>query len=71
MHASFIASQQSSRKEVRTYYYTMYLPSVTYPLGNSFLMKNKLEKIEKQPISQILSKCGINNGPRDLGGHLF
>ena len=57
----------------------MYLPSMTYRLGNSFLTQTELEDIEKQPLSQILSKCGINNktsiiivsGPQSLGGHSY
>ena len=76
-HGNFPASYHLSRREEWTYYYTMYLPSVTYPLESSLFTKQQLEKLERKFLNNMLSKCVIKNkivrvvldGLRCLGRH--
>ena len=67
------------RREAWLYYSSFFLPSITYPLANTFFTKKQLDTIERPTINAILSKTGFCNkmhrsivyGPRELAGKQF
>ncbi len=66
-------------EDVWTYYYACYLPSIGYPLANSYLTSKQLDNIQRKAMSIKFAKCGYNRntkrdllyGPLELGGANF
>ena len=50
-----------SSQEVWLYHYSVYLPSVTYPLSNSFFSKAELDQFERPSINAVPSKTRMCN----------
>ena len=61
------------------YYYACYLPSIGYPLANSYFTEAQLQNIQRKAMSIIIAKCGYNRntkkaiiyGPLEYGGGNF
>lgn len=77
--ATFIARSPLNREEAWTYYFSIYLPSVGFPLAPSHFTKKTLDRVQRQAMSAIIAKCGYNRktkreiiyGPAHLGGANF
>jgi hypothetical protein len=75
----FLRSTALTREEAWTFYFACYLPSVAYPLANSYFTKEQLTNIQRRAMAQIIPKCGFNRntkrdiifGPMELGGANF
>ena len=68
-----------TRKDAWVYYFAIYLPSITFPLANSFLSKKKLHQLTHLATKKIAAKCGFARttpsavlyGPATMGGAAF
>ena len=66
-------------EEAWTFYYACYLPSIGYPLANSYFTEAQLTNIQRKAMSIIIAKCGYNRntkraiiyGPLEYGGANF
>lgn len=79
----FLQTCSLTREEAWMYYYACYLPSVSYPLANSYFTKAQLAKVQCKAMTLIFPKCGYNRntkreilfGPLQFGGansrHLY
>ncbi|KAI2493074.1 hypothetical protein MHU86_21458 [Fragilaria crotonensis] len=76
---SFLWSNHITREEAWIFYFSTYLPSVSYPLANSHFTESQLTKLQKRAMNILFAKCGFNRntkrevlfGPLDLGGADF
>ena len=76
---TFLWKHLLSRKEAWRFYYSCYLPSVTYPLASSSMTEKQLTEVQKTAMSIIVARCGFNRntkkeilyGPKALGGAEF
>ena len=68
-----------TRKDAWVFYFAIFLPSITYPLANSFFERAVLERIVHPATKRIAAKCGFARstpsavlyGPAGLGGAAF
>ena len=68
-----------NRKDAWVYYFAIFLPSITFPLSNSFFDRQTLWKTTHPATKKIAAKCGfartmateILYGPASLGGASF
>ena len=68
-----------TRRDAWVYYFAIYLPSITFPLANSFLSKKKLHQLTHPATKKIAAKCGFARttlsavlyGPATMGGAAF
>ena len=75
-HARIVSTSALSRVEGWTYYYSKYLPSVSYSLPVCHFPVKKLIQLEKKVLPAIFSSCGFNRntsrnilfGPTRLNG---
>lgn len=75
----FVQCSPLDHKEAWTYYFSIYLLSVGYPLPNCFFSFKRLDAIQRKAIRAIIAKCGFNRnthrsiiyGPACLGGSTF
>lgn len=51
-------------KEVWTYYFAIYLPSIGYPLPNYHFTHTQLHKIQSKGMGAIFSKCNFNHNTK-------
>ena len=64
---TLISMSPISRYGAHLAYHTIYIPSVKYPLPQSFIPKADLDKAQRTTMGQIIAKCGFNrNTPRPL-----
>ena len=78
-HHQFLKSQPLTRHEMWTYYFAVWLPSVTFPTPNYWITRKDMVKILSKVMPTIISKCGFNRntkktiiyGPWALGGGTF
>ena len=78
-HARVVSTSALSRAESWTYYYSKYLPSVSYPLPVCHFETKKLIQLEQKVLPAIFSSCGFNRntsrnilfGPTRLNGAGF
>ena len=76
---SFLWKSPLTRLEAWYFYKACFLPSVSYPLANSYFSKASLQTIQQTAMSIIVAKCGFNRhmklevlyGPIHLGGAAF
>jgi len=65
-----------SRKEAITFYHSIYIPSITYPLATTFFSEKTLTKLQRKVDYPLTTKFGLNRntakailyGPPSLGG---
>jgi hypothetical protein len=77
--ATLISTSPVSRYGALLAYHTVYVPSVKYPLPQSFFTKPRLEKAQASTMGPILAKCGFGRttpkaliyAPTELGGGGF
>jgi len=77
--ASFLQCSSLDHKETWTFYFAIFLPSIGYPLANSFLTQPQCDKIQRNAFRTMVSMCGFNRntarvilyGPAFLGGACF
>jgi hypothetical protein len=75
----FMRNCSLTREEAWTFYYACYLPSIGYPLANSYFTEAQLTNIQRKAMAVIYAKCGYNRntkreilfGPLELGGANF
>lgn len=75
----FVQCSPLDRTDAWTYYYSVYLTSVGYPLPNCFFSFKELDTIQRKASRAIFAKCGYNRntkraiiyGPTRLGGGHF
>ena len=68
-----------NRKDAWVYYFAIFLPSITYPLANSFFKQLELKRLTHPATKRIAAKCGFARstpsavlyGPAALGGASF
>ena len=53
-----------SRLEAWTFYFTCYLPAVSYPLSNSSLSPRCLDSVQRKAMSIIIPRCGFNRNTK-------
>ena len=78
-HHQFLKSQPLTNYETWTYYFAVWLPSVTFPIPNYWISRKDMEKVQSIATPTLLSKCGFNRntkrtivyGPWELGGCTF
>ncbi|KAI2495320.1 hypothetical protein MHU86_19219 [Fragilaria crotonensis] len=76
---SFLWKCPLTREESWIFYYSCYVPSMSYPLANSHFTNQQLTKIQRKAMSIIIARCGFNRhmhraivfGPREYGGAGF
>ena len=59
-HARIISTSALTRREAWTYYFSMYLTSVSYPLPVCHFTFKQLEELEKQFLPAMIAKCRYN-----------
>ena len=77
--SSIVARSPLDRHESWTFYHSIYLPSITYPLPVGNISEKDFAKIESRATRRILPKCGYNRntpktviyGPHQFGGIEF
>jgi hypothetical protein len=77
--ATLISTSPVNRYGALLAYHTVYVPSVKYPLPQSFFTKQRLEKAQASTMGPILAKCGFGRttpraliyAPTELGGGGF
>ena len=75
----FLNQGSLNPEEAWTFIYACYLPSVGYPLANSYFTSAQLANIQWKAMSLIIAKCGYNRntkraiiyGPMEYGGANF
>jgi hypothetical protein len=75
----FLWSTHLTREESWTFYFAIYLLSMSCPLANSYFKERQLHKIQRKAMNIIFERCGYNRntkrellyGPLDLGGSNF
>ena len=68
-----------TRSETWTFYFSCYLPSISYPLASSHFTKAQLDTVQRKALSIIIARCGYNRntkrevifGPQIYGGADF
>jgi S-adenosylmethionine:tRNA-ribosyltransferase-isomerase (queuine synthetase) len=61
---SFLWSNHLTREEAWTFYFSTYLPSISYPLANSHFTERQLTKIQKKAMNIMFAKCGYNRNTK-------
>ena len=59
-HARIVSTSALTRQEGRTYYFSKYLTSVSYPLPVCHFQPAQLHKLEKKILPTIFARCGFN-----------
>lgn len=73
---SILQRSHLSRKEALTFYYAVFLPSMTYSFPTTFFSANQLRKLQRTISPQLISQLGFNRNtprpilyaPRQMGG---
>jgi hypothetical protein len=60
LYAKGITASAANAFEAWTGYFTMWYPSVNYPLATTFLTRPVCENIQSSATSATLNKCGFN-----------
>ena len=76
---AFLWKCHLTRSESWIFYYTCYVPSLSYPLTASHFTELQLTKIQRKAMSIIIARCGFNRhthraiiyGPSEYGGAGF